>query len=218
MLRESWHNFAGKGWAMIVKSRIKKHISANRWQYMFITIIFVGGMIVGNYKVPGLEGGVRNHLLDLIDNYLLGSSQAKINGSKLLFYAFLNQAKTFVGIWFLGLTMIGMPLILGIAFFKGLALGFTIGFLIQEKASAGILISILTILPQNLVYIPLLIIWSVIGIKFSVFIAVGRQGSSISLGRAFLSYSVLMLLFLLLVLIGAFIEAYFSPWLLHHFV
>lgn len=205
---------------MIVKSRIKKHISANQWQYLFITVIFMIGIIVGNYKVPGLEGGVRSHLLGLIDSYLLGNNQVDINGSKLLLLAFINQAKTFLAIWFLGLTVIGMPLILAIVFLKGMALGFTVGFLVQEKAGVGVLISILTILPQNLIYIPLLIIWSVVGIKFSIYIAVGRQGSGISfsLGRALLSYSLGLSLVLILVIIGAIMEGLLSPWLLHQFV
>jgi len=202
---------------MSLKSRMKKHITANRWQYIFISLIFIAGLVLGNYKVPGLDGGVRDHLLFMIDNYLEGNSQAGMNGTKLLFYAFLNQSKTFLGIWFLGLTVIGMPLILLVIFLKGFSLGFTVGFLIQEKAGLGVLVSILSILPQNLVYIPLLIIWSVIGIKFSIFIATGRQGTRVSMGRL-LSYTLLMLIFLLIVLVGAFIEAYFSPWFLHNFV
>ena len=168
--------------------------------------------------MPGLEGGVRSHLLDLLDKYLQADSQGSTNGAILLFYAFLNQAKSIIGIWFLGLTVIGMPLILALVLLKGFSLGFTIGFLVQEKAGAGILISILSILPQNLVYIPLLIIWSVVGINFSVFIATGRQGRVASLGRALVSYTMLMLVFLLIILMGAFIEAYFSPWFLKNFV
>lgn len=203
---------------MNFKNKLARHITANRWQYSFITIIFIVGMIIGNYRVPGLEGEVKNHLLALIDNYLRGNSQGELIGSRLLFYAFLNQAKTIIGIWFLGLTVIGMPLILGICFLKGFSLGFTIGFLVQEKASTGILISILSILPQNLLYIPLLIIWSVVAIKFSILVAGGRQGSALTLGKALVSYTGLMLIFLLVVLVGVFIEAYFSPWFLQLFV
>lgn len=203
---------------MNLKGRIKQHISANRWQYMLITLLFAAGLIIGNYKVPGLEGGVRNHLLDLLDKYLQADRKGSMNGEILLFYAFLNQSKSIIGIWFLGLTVIGMPLILAVVFFKGFSLGFTIGFLVQEKAGAGILIAILSILPQNLVYIPLLIIWSVVGVKFSVFIATGRQSRVESLGRALVTYTLLMVVFLLMVLIGAFIEAYFSPWFLQNFV
>jgi stage II sporulation protein M len=203
---------------MNLKSRLIRHITTNRWQYLLIVIIFIVGMMIGNYRVSGLEGTVKSHLLDLIDNYLRGNSQGDLIGSRLLFYAFLNQAKTIFLIWFLGLTVIGMPLILGICFLKGFSMGFTIGFLVQEKAQTGILISILSILPQNLLYIPLLIIWSVVAIKFSIFIAGGRQRSAGSLGKALASYTGTMLVFMFVVLVGAFIEAYFSPWFLQLFV
>lgn len=203
---------------MKLKGRIKEHIRANRWQYLLIAILFAAGLIIGNYKVPALEGGVKNHLLDLLDQYLQADSQGNMDGTALLFNAFLNQAKSVVGIWFLGLTVIGMPLILAVIFYKGFSLGFTIGFLVQEKAGVGILVAVLSILPQNLVYIPLLMIWSVVGINFSVSIASGRQNRFRSMGRALASYTLLMLVFLGIVLIGAFIEAYFSPWILQSFL
>lgn len=203
---------------MTLKSRIKQHIGTNRWQYMLVVLLFAVGLIIGNYKVPGLEGGVKNHLLDLLNKYLHSGQKESLNGSVLLFYAFLNQAKCIIGIWFLGLTVIGMPIILAVIFLKGFSLGFTVGFLVQEKAGAGILITILSILPQNLLYIPLLIIWAVVGVNFSISIAAGRYNRAGSLGRALVSYTMLMLIFLVLVLIGAFIEAYFSPWLLQSFI
>lgn len=203
---------------MTLKGRIKQHIGANRWQYMLVALLFAAGLMIGNYKVPGLEGGVKNHLLDLLNKYLQSGQKESLNGSVLWFYAFLNQAKSIIGIWFLGLTVIGMPIILAVLFLKGFSLGFTVGFLVQEKAGAGVLITILSILPQNLLYIPLLIIWAVIGVNFSISIAAGKYNRAGSLGRALVSYTMLMLIFLILVLIGAFIEAYFSPWLLQSFI
>ncbi|NLV20582.1 MAG: stage II sporulation protein M [Syntrophomonadaceae bacterium] len=197
---------------------IFKHIKANRWQYLLISIIFIAGLISGSYRVHDLEASVRSHLLYLIDNYLRGSSQGDLAGGRLLFYAFLNQAKTIVLVWFLGLTVIGMPLILGICFLKGFSLGFTIGFLVQERAGEGILISILAILPQNLLYIPLLIVWSVTAIKFTIFITGGRHSNTLSLGRALAAFTGQMLILLLVVLAGALIEAYFSPWFIQIFV
>jgi stage II sporulation protein M len=176
------------------------------------------GVIIGDYKVTGLTGGVKSHLLSLIDDYLKGGINADLDKQVILFNSFINQAKSIIAVWFLGLTVIGMPIILGIVFYKGFSLGFTIAFLVQEKAVSGVLISILSILPQNLVYIPLVIIWSVVGINFSVYIARGRAGSAVSLGGALISYTLLMIVFLLIVLAGAFIEAYLSPWFLALFI
>jgi len=204
---------------MAPNTRIKQHIKENRLQYMLILLLFISGVILGDFKVLGLEGGVRSHLVDLIDNYLKGGGEVGLDGQSLLYTSFLNQAKSVIGIWFLGLTVIGIPLILGWVFLRGFALGFTIGFLIQEKAAAGIILSLISILPQNIVYIPLLIVWSVVAINFSLFVVKGRQaGRIMSLGRTLLGYSVLMCFFMLFALLGALIEAYLSPWLLSLFL
>ncbi|MDD4802686.1 MAG: stage II sporulation protein M [Syntrophomonas sp.] len=197
---------------------MKLHIAENKWQYLLITLIFVLGVIIGDYKVTGLAGGIKSHLLSLIDEYIKGGINSDLNKEAILFNSFLNQAKSILAIWFLGLTVIGMPIILGVVFYKGFSLGFTIAFLVKEKAVSGILISILSILPQNLVYIPLIIIWSVIGINFSVYIARSKAGSIVSLGGALISYTLLMIVFLAIVLVGAFIETYLSPWFLSLFV
>lgn len=203
---------------MEYKKKISEHINKNRWQYFVIILIFVLGVITGDYKALALEGSVKNHLLNLIDIYLRDGVKANGISDAIFVNAFLNQVKSIIVIWFLGLTVIGIPLILVIIFVKGFSLGFTIGFLIQEKAGHGILIGILSILPQNIVYIPFLIIWSVIAINFSVYILRRRQDNTISFGAGLISYSMLMLIFLLFFLVGAFIEAYLSPWFLGLFM
>ncbi|MDD4172020.1 MAG: stage II sporulation protein M [Syntrophomonas sp.] len=203
---------------MKLKHKLKQHVSENRWQYLLIALIFVAGILVGDYKALGLASGVKSHLLALIDDYLKGGTNADLDKQVILCNSFINQGKSIIAVWFLGLTIIGMPLILGVVFLKGFSLGFTISFLVKERAVSGILISILSILPQNLVYIPLLIIWSVVGINFSIYIARARPGGVIPLGRQVMSYTLLMLVFLGIVLIGALIEAYLSPWFLGLFI
>ncbi len=199
---------------MKIGNSIKKHVSDNRWQYLSIFIIFLIGMILGNYWVINLEGGVKDHLLGLINDYLRGGLEGTLDGKHIFLSAFLYQARSVFAIWFLGLTVIGLPLILAVVFLRGFALGFTIGFLFQEKAGAGIMITAMSILPQNIVYIPFLIIWAVIAINFSVFIVKGKKSELFSLGGALIGYSIWMLIFMLIFLAGAFIEAYLSPFFL----
>ncbi len=199
---------------MKFKHKLKEHVSQNRWQYLLIAFVFVAGIIVGDYKALGLAGGVKSHLLILIDEYLQGGTSAGLDKGVILYNSFTNQAKSIIAVWFLGLTIIGMPLILGVVFLKGFSRGFTISFLIKEKALAGALITILSILPQNLAYIPLLLIWSVVGINFSIYIAMKRVGSVINLGKAVMTYTLLLPGAMGIVLMGAHIQAYLTPSLL----
>jgi len=197
---------------MSLAQRLKQHIRNNRWQYIVIGLVFLVGLVMGSQKVEGLEGGVRDYLMELIDNYLQEGEKAPIYGPGILLAALTTQAKTLLAIWFLGLTVIGVPLILAVVFLRGYALGFTVGFLVHQKGWAGIIMSILSILPQNLVYIPLLIIWSVIAVNFSSYLIGNHAG--LSLGKTLVNYSLLLAVFLVLFMAGAFIEAYLSPWLL----
>lgn len=198
---------------MGLRQRLKQHIRNNRWQYLVISLVFLIGLGMGTQKVAGLEGGVRDYLGEMIDNYLQEGQEAPIYGVSIFLAAAATQGKTVLAIWFLGLTIIGVPLILAVVFLRGYALGFTIGFLVHQKGGAGIIMSILSILPQNIVYIPFLIIWSVIAVNFSAYL-VGRNPGGVSLGKALVNYSLLLAVFLAMFMTGAFIEAYLSPWFL----
>jgi stage II sporulation protein M len=198
---------------MGLRQRLKQHIRNNRWQYLVISLVFFIGLGMGTQKVAGLEGGVRDYLGEMIDNYLQEGQEAPIYGVSIFLAAAATQGKTVLAIWFLGLTIIGVPLILAVVFLRGYALGFTIGFLVHQKGGAGIIMSILSILPQNIVYIPFLIIWSVIAVNFSAYL-VGRNPGGVSLGKTLVNYSLLLAVFLVMFMTGAFVEAYLSPWFL----
>jgi len=194
---------------------LMKHIKENRGSYILISTIFIIGMLIGNYKVLSLEGGVQEYLTDLIDRYVANDNLAQWSTQALFYHSFLNQAKIIAGIWFLGLTIIGAPLILTLVFYKAFSLGFTVGFLVYAKQGAGIVISLISIFPQNLVYIPCVIVWSVVALNFSLFIVRrGRLKTGTSLSTALAYYTLLMLVYLLIIAVGAFIEAALSPWLL----
>ena len=126
---------------------------------------------------------------------------------------FLHQSKTILAIWFLGLTVMAF-LDSGGGILAGHFPGIHLKFLFKKKAGAGIILSFIAVLPQNIVYIPFLLIWAVVAVNASLYILKGRNNSYLPLGTALIAYSLLMLLFILVFLLGAFIEAYLSPWLL----
>ncbi len=199
---------------MGLKYRIKQHLKENSVQYMLILGIFIIGFMLGFLNVRGLDDEVKKYLVVMLDNYLRGGLEGDLYGRSILVTAFIKQAETIFSIWLLGLTVIGLPLILAVIFLRAFSLGFTVGFLLQQKAGAGVLLAMVSILPQNLVYMPCLIIAGVVAMNFSVYIVKSRTAGGNSLGVALLAYSIVMLLLLLAFALGAFIEAYLSPWLL----
>ncbi|MGI5911117.1 MAG: stage II sporulation protein M [Syntrophomonadaceae bacterium] len=198
---------------MSFKTGMKQHLTENRVQYILVILVFLLGLVMGNYQVLGLDGGVKSQLSGIIESYLRGGAEGNLNGAQIFGSAFLKQLQMILLLWLLGLTVIGLPLVLVVIWLRGFSLGFTISFLLHDRAAAGMLITLVSIIPQNLIYIPFFLAWSVAAINFSVYILKGRK-SGFSLGRAVLLYTSLMLVYIVIFCAGAFIEAYLSPWLL----
>lgn len=126
-----------------------------------------------------------------------------------------NNLKTVGLIWFLGLTVIGIPMILVLLFFEGFTLGFTAGFLVQTKGLEGILLALTALTPSNILFLPGLITAGVIGITFSVWLIKGRHDFRQSgIVQQFFAYSLSIGILCILVVIAGLLEAYCSPLLM----
>jgi stage II sporulation protein M len=168
---------------MEFKYRIRQHLKDNSLQYMLVLGIFIFGLMLGFLNVKGLDNEVQQYLLKLLDDYLRGGLEGELLGRNILAAAFIKQAETLLSVWLLGLTVIGLPLIMVVIFLRAFSLGFTLGFLIQQKAGTGVLVSLVSVLPQNLFYILGLLIAGVVAMNFSLNIVQGatqsRGGKSI---------------------------------------
>jgi stage II sporulation protein M len=196
-----------------MQKKMLRHIKANRWQYSLIAGAFLAGIILGRYKSSGLASDVEFHLRGLVEQFI-GGADFSWSRLDIFWRSFRIQAAALLAIWFLGLTIIGIPVILLIVGYKGFALGFTVGFLIYAQQGMGLLMIAVSVLPQNLVYIPALLIWSVLAVNFSRFI-VYRWKNGPRLGLAFVRYSLLLLLFTVIMMGGSLVETVLTPVLLN---
>lgn len=85
----------------------------------------------------------------------LKSNEYKIDMQELLKSSIINNTKLVLLIWFIGSTVIGMPLIYGIIAFRGYCLGYTIAAIMATLGSGkGITFALASLLLQNLLIIP----------------------------------------------------------------
>src|SRR5690625_5989422 len=71
-------------------------------------------------------------------------------------------------LFILGLTIIGLPIIWVLIFIKGLVVGFSVGFIVNQLGLNGLLIATLSIAPQNIIIIPVYIIAASLSMIFSL--------------------------------------------------
>jgi|LFRM01.1.fsa_nt_gb stage II sporulation protein M len=195
-----------------------RHIKEHALLYIIVVTFFFFGIFCGCYVVKHINASQQGELLNYLDVFLKGLSEWDIDPGAAAQHAVLNNLKIVLYIWFLGLTVIGIPLVLLIVFARGFVMGFTVGFLVQQKGGAGILIAVLAILPPSLLNIPALIVGAAFALTFSGWLVRGRYKYENSPLFKFLgAYCAVMLLIALVSAAAGFIEVYISPTFLQFF-
>ena len=197
-------------------ARLRRHLfeylRENFLLYLIVFAFFTIGTALGAMLVKPFTIGQQVELLAYIDSFINSLLNREISSAGMFKQALFNNVKLVFFIWFLGLTVIGVPVIVGLLFARGFILGFTVAFLVQEKGVQGITISLLSVLPPNMILLPALIIGGVSAISFSLLLIRGSLKSSfIKLMQQFISYSMLMIVVAILAVIAALIEAYVAP-------
>lgn len=190
-----------------------KHLEDNFWLYIISLLCVFTGIVLGIYAVKYMGSFDNENLLSYLSNFT--ENIAKINFKyKNMFVDILkNNFPLIITIWFLGLTMIGIPIILIIDVIKGFTIGFTVSFVIRSFGAKGIGIVLLGILPQNIIYIPCIMLSSVIAMEFSLNILrdrINRQWVG-GIWIKIASYSIVFIMVFAVMCAGFLLETLVTP-------
>lgn len=201
-------------------SNINKHIQENFWLYIISILCVFTGIILGIYSVKYLGEFERNDLVNYLMNFIDPSDTKGISYKLIFLQSIKNNLTVIIFLWFLGLTIVGIPIILIIDLLKGFTVGFTFSFMISGLGKSGIGIAILGVLPQNLFYIPCIIFASAVSMEFSIMLLknkFNKQWTSSISGRI-IYYSVIFIVIIAFLFIGIIIESYVTPYFVKNLI
>lgn len=192
---------------------INKHFNDNLGYYL-VTILFLAtGMIIALYCVKYMQSVDKNSLINYITAISTSPSGELMSTTRIFINTLKNNLPIIIGLWILGLTFIGIPIVLLINLYKGFSLGFTFSFFIYALKERGFALALLGVLPQNLIYVPCIIFLSVIAMKGSVagikekFLKKYVGGSHVNVANYTMVYVVVMAL----MSVGFLIETFLTP-------
>ncbi|WP_409301506.1 stage II sporulation protein M [Peribacillus sp. SCS-155] len=198
----------------LFQNAASRHIYENSSLYMFITVLFLMGVVFGAILVNSLSYTQKEDLFYYLSRFFGQVSQGKIASDHEMFTQSLSHNLKYISfIWILGISIVGLPIILILLFLKGMVVGFTVGFLVNQMGWNGFLLSFVSVLPQNIFIVPVFIIIAAFAVSLSVkmirrlFLRQVREPLKPSIYRYILT---LGLSILFLAAAGA-IEAYISP-------
>lgn len=163
-----------------------------------------------------LDYSQKHEMINFLDSFFKVLNQNNIDSFELLKQSLVNNIQTILLVWLLGITVIGLPIVVIIVILRGFIIGFTVGFLISELGFKGFIFSSLAILPQNIFIIPGIIIISAFSISFSLKIVKNKISKNLRyrFSADLIKYSLTVVSLSSILLIGSIIEAYITPLLM----
>lgn len=192
---------------------LNDHIKENFWLYVISLICIFTGMVLGVYTVKYMGDIYKTDLISYFQNFTEYLSSESLNYKGVFLNTIRSNIPFVIFIWLLGMTMVGIPVILIIGIVKGYTLGFTISFIINSVGLKGIGIAIFGVIVQNIIYIPCMIIASVLAMEFSLNFLKERIDRRVkeNIWIKMLSYSCSFLAIIAVMFVGFFVEAYIIP-------
>ena len=182
--------------------------------FTFIVVVFILGISFGAIAVKTVDYSSKQNLFNYFNDFMQGYNEIEYDRGSLVSESIKFNLFNIIMIWAFGISVIMMPLITLLIFFKGFVLGFTVGFLVSEYSLKGIVLAISAVFFQNVLIIPAYIMAAVMAVSLSIrIIKYYRNRAKLSF-EDFLAYTLEMTMLALITLGGALLETYISPLLL----
>jgi stage II sporulation protein M len=138
---------------------IGNHVVNNKKEYILVTLIFLVGIFLGVMFINNSKENQLSEISSYFNNFIdkLKNTE-KLETMAILKTTLLENIMLAVTLWFFGTTVIGIPIVFGIIMYRGFCLGYSIATIISViGVGKGILFILITLVLQNILFIPALI-------------------------------------------------------------
>lgn len=189
---------------------ISNHIYENLKSYIIVTIILLIGIVLGVIYINNINQDLANEIKEYINNFVNTlKDNYTIDKVELMKNTIISNSILVVTMWFVGSTVIGIPIVLGIIAYRGFCIGYTISAaLITLGSPGGIIFSISSMLLQNLLFIPAILALGVSGIKLYKSIMKDKRRENIKI--EIIRHTLFSIFMLMILLVASVIETYLS--------
>ena len=195
-----------------IQLEIKEYLRENMGIYIFITTLFVLGVLAGAMVLRSLDDGQRAMLNQYFTLFVDSFSEAQPDQAVIFRQSLKSNFQYLFFSWLLGIFLFGFPLICGLSVLRGFSVGFTVGFLVERASFRGVLFALGSVLPHNLLIIPALLVITVTGFSFSwLRFRCYLERRPCSVREHIGPYTLMIFLVGLALFLGVLVEAYVSP-------
>jgi stage II sporulation protein M len=192
--------------------RASELVTSSGASFAAALFFFLLGISAGVFTELMLTSTEKEGIISYLDKYFLLTNPSDLPFSEI----FMKSAGNNLGLLFIiilaGITAIGFPVVLAALIYKGMALGFSAALLIDSMSFKGVAIVFTSMIPQNLIIIPAILLAGVAALNIAFHTISNRRfGIKKSLAESSGSYLFINAILAAVILAGCFIESFLSP-------
>ena len=151
-----------------ILDKVKAYFKVNKRLFLFLSILLIIGIIAGSIFSVILNEEDSRLVKEYLINYLDSISKDEINLTSSFTSSLLSQLLITIIIWLLGFSIIGIPIIFILFFYKSFIFGFTIGSILINFKTKGILLSIIYMIPHHIIKLIIMMVLIIYAYQISL--------------------------------------------------
>ena len=193
-----------------IKETIVNHIMNNKKEYIIVSLIFIIGIFLGVLFINNIQEGAKEEITTYLNQFVEKmKNNQEINNIELLKTTIGQNIILTIIIWFFGTTVIGIPVVFGVVLYRGFCLGYTISVSITVMGlTKGISFVLISLLLQNILFIPAILALAVSGFKLYKSITKDKRRENIKF--EIIRHTIFSIVMLLVMVISSLIEIFVS--------
>lgn len=198
--------------------KLKKIIKYDKRIMTFLNVIAIIGIITGSIFMVVLNKNDKEMVLKSIKDFFENLMNNEFNYMSTLKNTIISNLLFSLIIWIMGISVVGVLVVIFIVFYKSFTLGFTIASIIYTYSIKGCLIALLYIFPHMVINILILLYLSTYSIKLSIILIKSILRKDSFNFKSFINnYLKIYLITLIVLIISSLYESFISPILLRYF-
>lgn len=197
-----------------IVDKLKKRIRIDKNLALFLIILTLIGVVVGSVFINIINESDKVLVNEHINNFLDNVANGQVNYFGVLKNNLISNIIFVILIWLLGISIIGLPIIVTMYFSKAFILGFSMGAIVSTLGFKGVLFSIVYAFPGQIGSLIIYLVLTMYAMSFSFkLISSIFSKKTLDFKTMINKYSVILLFSIIIVVLMNLYDSYLMPYL-----
>lgn len=195
--------------------KLKNHIKLDKKLFIFLVILLIVGIISGSIFVTLLCDNDKTLVTEYLNTFLNKLSNHQLDYLYVFKNSLISNIVLVILIWLLGISVIGLPIMIALYFYKTFILGFSVGSIIANYHLKGVLFGLIYAIGQAIIIFGLMILLIyAMSFSFKMINCIFKK-KTLDFKLIINKYAFILGIIIIITLIGCIYDSYLMPIILN---